>query len=111
MERSDSFGFLDAEPFLLEVAEEPFHDRVVPTRALSRNRLSEPSAALGVPPEGVAVLKSLVEWRNGGDGRQCELARVTSDGTPTVILVLWSERGSVQWMCPWSFPFTSVRPA
>jgi IS30 family transposase len=53
-------GFLDAEPFLLEVAEEPFHGGVVQTGALARHRLGKPGAAQCVSPEGVAVLKSLV---------------------------------------------------
>ena len=54
------FGFLDAEPFLLEVAEEPLHDSVVQACALPGHRLGKPRIAQRVPPEAVTVLKSLV---------------------------------------------------
>ena len=71
----ESSGFLDAEPFLLEVAEESLHDSVVEARAFAGHRLGEPRLAQRVPPEGVAVLKSLVgvyKWFFAGvEGVDC----------------------------------------
>ena len=73
----ESFGLLDAEPFLLEVAEEPFHDGVVQTRAHAGHRLGEARLAQGVPPEGVAVLAGRVRSEVTGAG-------AATDGTPGV---------------------------
>ena len=54
-------GFLDTEPFLFEVAEEPFHDGVVETSAFAGHRLGESRVAQRVSPLGVAWS----EWTRG----------------------------------------------
>ena len=46
------FGFLDAEPFLLEVAEDPLHDCVVQTRGLGETLTGQSLPWLTCPARG-----------------------------------------------------------
>lgn len=56
----ESSGFLNAEPALLEVTEEPLHNHVAQAHTLAKNQLNKPGSRQRIPPEGVRVLTSLI---------------------------------------------------